>query len=134
MGVVIEEFLAFTVEVTESFRDASTVDVARLVETVLCSVELFGMVFDEDCEVLLSPVEEPLESSTLDFGDVAVLFPLDSECVFLAVLILWTFTPARAASTGAAKILTTDATNIAKKNEVFDGLYPKRRGMLIEVR
>lgn len=134
LDVEIEEFLTFAVETAESFRGASTVDAVRLVTPVLCSLELFGMVVDEDCMVLLLPVETSLEGSALVFEDAAVLFPLNSKHAFLSALILWAFTPARVASTGATKILTTDATNIAKKNEAFDGLYPKRRGMLIEVR
>ncbi len=66
--------------------------------------------------------------------DVEDLVPLDSDRAFLSDLILCAFTPARVASTGAAKILITDATSIAQKKEALDGLYPSRRGMLIEVR
>ena len=62
------------------------------------------------------------------------LVPLDSERAFLSVLILCALTPARVASTGAAKILITDATSIAQKKEALDGLYPSNRGMLMEVR
>ena len=60
--------------------------------------------------------------------------PLDCERAFLAVLILWAFTPARVASTGAVKMLITDATSIAQKNEALEGLYPSKRGMLMDVR
>ena len=59
---------------------------------------------------------------------------LDSERAFLAALILWAFTPARVASTGAVKMLITDATSIAQKNEALEGLYPSKRGMLMDVR
>ena len=62
------------------------------------------------------------------------LVPLDSERAFLSVLILCALTPARVASTGAVKILITDATSIAQKNEALDGLYPSKRGMLMDVR
>ena len=58
----------------------------------------------------------------------------DSERAFLLALILCAFTPARVASTGAAKILMTVAANIAQKKDAFDGLYPSRRGILMEVR
>lgn len=115
LHVEIEEFLTFAVESAELFRRASTVDVVRFVTSGLCSLELFGMVVDEDCMILLLPVEASLEGSALGFEDSAVLFPLDSERPLLSILILWAFTPARAASTGVSKILTTDATNIAKK-------------------
>ena len=60
--------------------------------------------------------------------------PLDCERSFLAVFILWALTPARVASTGAVKMLITDATSIAQKNEALEGLYPSKRGMLMDVR
>ena len=66
--------------------------------------------------------------------DVEDRVPLDSDRAFLSALILCAFTPARVASTGAAKILITDATSIAQKKEALDGRYPSIRGMLIEVR
>ena len=47
---------------------------------------------------------------------------LDSDRAFLSALILCAFTPARVASTGAAKILITDATSIAQKKVALDGL------------
>ena len=81
-------------------------------------------VFPDDARFVL-PVLDRLDE---DF------VPLDSERAFLSVLILCAVTPARVASTGAAKILITDATSIAQKNEALEGLYPRRRGMLMEVR
>ena len=105
-------------------------------DLVLDSVELgdLGVVVPEvyDTRVLVDAVRFVLPVFVL--VDMEDLVPLDSDRAFLSALILCAFTPARVASTGAAKILITDATSIAQKKEVLDGLYPSRRGMLIEVR
>lgn len=47
---------------------------------------------------------------------------VDSARAFRSDLILCAFIPARVASTGAAKMLATDATSIAQKSESRDGL------------
>ena len=109
---------------------------AGFVDLVWISVELgdLGVVVPKafDVRVLVDAVRFVFPVFVL--VDVEDLVPLDSDRAFLSALILCAFTPARVASTGAAKILITDATSIAQKKEALDGLYPSRRGMLIEVR
>ena len=53
--------------------------------------------------------------------ELELLEPPDVARAFLSVLILCALTPARVASTGAANMLITDATNIAQKKEALDG-------------
>jgi len=117
-------------------RGALYVAEERLVVLGLLSDELVDLVVvvDEAVEVLVFPALVLFELPAFGFEDVEVLVPLDSDRSFLSALILYALTPARVASTGAAKILITDATNIAQKKDALDGLYPRRRGMLIDVR
>ena len=64
--------------------------------------------------LLVHPVLVPVDADDLT--------PFSLERAFVAVLILWALTPARAISTGAANKLTTEATSIAQKKEAYDGL------------
>jgi hypothetical protein len=79
--------------------------------------------------------EEALRGELL----VDVRVPLDLEDVpsaraFRSFLILCAVTPARVASTGAAKMLTTEAQSIAKKQAPLDGLHPRIRYTLMDDR
>ena len=122
-------FLGFTVELDELAGEALDARDGLLVFLVLLSDELVDLVVvDEVVEVVLLVLPEFV------FVEFDVLVPLDSERAFLSALILCAFTPARVASTGAENILITEATSIAQKNEALEGLYPRRRGMLIDVR
>lgn len=117
LGVVGVVLRGFEVLLDDLFRGALCVVEALIVVFVLFSVELVDLgapveAVDEFLFVLPVVALEVLE----------VLVPLDSERAFLSVLILCAFTPARVASTGAAKILITDATSIAQKKEALDGL------------
>ena len=56
-----------------------------------------------------------------------VLADLLSARAFRSFLILCAVTPARVASTGAAKMLTTEAQSIAKKHAPREGLHPSMR-------
>ncbi len=129
-------FLGLETEL-EVVRGVPWVVEAGFVDLVFVSVELgdLGVVVPEvfDVRVLVDAVRFVLPVFVLvDADDFFV--PLDSDRAFLSALILCAFTPARVASTGAANILITDATSIAQKKEALDGLYPSRRGILIEVR
>ena len=90
----------------------------------MLSVELVDLVavVDEAVDVLVLPVFVLFELPVFVLDDEEVLVPLDSERAFLSALILCALTPARVASTGAAKMLITDATSIAQKKEALDGL------------
>lgn len=56
-----------------------------------------------------------------------VLVDLLSVRAFRCFLILCAVTPARVASNGAAKMLTTEAQSIAKKHAPREGLHPSMR-------
>ena len=68
------------------------------------------------------------------FWATKVFVFVDAERFFLAVRILCAFTPALVASMGDANMLTIEATSMAQKMESREGLYPRSRGMLMEVR
>ena len=122
-------FFGFVVELDELAGEALYALDGLLVFLVLLSDELVDLVVVEEVvEVVLFVLPEFV------FWEFDVLVPLDSERAFLSALILCAFTPARVASTGAANILITEATSIAQKNEALDGLYPSKRGMLMDVR
>ena len=122
-------FFGFVVELDEMAGEALYALDGLLVFLVLLSDELVDLVVVEEVvEVVLFVLPEFV------FWEYDVLVPLDSERAFLSALILCAFTPARVASTGAANILITEATIIAQKNEALDGLYPSKRGMLMDVR
>ena len=129
-------FLGLVTEL-EAVRGVQEVVEADFRDLVWVSVDLgdLGVVDPEvyDSRLFVEAVRLVLPVFVLvDADDFFV--PLDSDRAFLSALILCAFTPARVASTGAANILITDATSIAQKKEALDGLYPSRRGMLIEVR
>lgn len=59
---------------------------------------------------------------------------MPSARAFRSFFILCAVTPALVASTGAAKILTTEAQSIAKKQAPLDGLHPRMRYTLMDDR
>ena len=105
------------------------VEFDALVDEVLGAEDVpFGSVYvfaevrfeDEYDDVLLE-----LDPDVLRVPVVRVEVP--SARALRSFLILCTFTPARVASTGAAKILTTEAQSIAKKQAPREGLQPSIR-------
>lgn len=122
LDVRVEEVLG----VEEVFLDSELVSVASRSE-------------DSHEEVLLDPVPIPVESPPEDAYEKPLRelvpnmpppgFPVDVPLAraLRFFLILYAVIPARVASMGAAKILTTDAQSIAKKQAPRDGLHPKIR-------
>lgn len=111
------------VRVDELFELDALTDEVLVVEDVLldsadvlvdvCSVEEYEEELrDLDSDVLRVP---------------AVLVDVPSARALRSFFILCAVTPARVASTGAAKMLTTDAQSMAKKQAPLEGLHPRMR-------
>lgn len=93
-----------------------------VVDELLCSVyDLVEVRSWDEYEDVLRILEPDL---LLVF---AVLEDVPSARALRSFFILCAVTPARVASTGAAKMLTTDAQSIAKKQAPREGLHPRIR-------
>lgn len=131
-AVRVAELIGLDVRVEEVFGVEEV-----LFDSALVSVE--SPPEDSHEEVLLDSVPVPVESRSEDSHEEPLRklvpnvpppdFPEDVPWAraLRFFLILYAVIPARVASMGAAKILTTDAQNIAKKQAPRDGLHPKIR-------
>ena len=146
-GGVYEIFAFAVVEVFRGFAVVHLPDGDVFFDSLpdVCVVGVLVLVFVDSDAVAEKPLSQSEDVRVLPDApmcELPVLFRVEEDepvavnpaRAFRAALILCAFIPARVASTGAAKTLATDATSIAQKSESRDGLYPSRRGILMDVR
>ena len=146
-GGVYENFAFAVVEVFRGFAVVHLPDGDVFFDSLpdVSVVGVLVLVFVDSDAVAEKPLSQAADVRVLPDAhlfELPVLFrvdedeslAVDSSRAFRADLILCAFIPALVASTGAAKTLATDATSIAQKSESRDGLYPSRRGILMDVR